>query len=252
MPPPGQFLVPPEHAHFLVAHRTLLERSHDGFGGLVILAEALQGEGHVPLRLAVAQLEPILLGLSQVVVHCLLGVGVDLLLLEKETAPVKIKSDGGGHMIILLLSVLENVSVGLVDPIVQTIERLDGEGGIYVHPEVPQPAEARRDVEGNVVVSASAREPRPGSVAQLHLPELFEGPAFLVVEAVVVEEDAYVSAGLALVLGLPDPWGLHESDRLQVLVLFQGLSKVLVPFHWSNTRRILGSELAISRARELA
>ena len=75
-------------------------------------------------------------------------------------------------MIILLLSVLENVSVGLVDPIVQTIERLDGEGGIYVHPEVPQPAEARRDVEGNVVVSASAREPRPRSVAQLHLPEL--------------------------------------------------------------------------------
>ena len=222
VPPPGQFLISPEHAHFLVADRALLERAHDCFGGIFVLAEALESKGHVTLRLTVAQFEPILFGLSQVVVHGLLSIGVDLLLLEEEAAPVKVQGDGGRQMVILLLSVLEDVAVGLVDPVVQTVQGFDGQGGIDVHSEMPQTAEARRDVKGDVVVSASAREPRPGSVAQLHLLELFESPAFLVVETVVIKENTDVAAGLALVLGLPDPWSLHQGDRLQVLVLFQG------------------------------
>ena len=168
VPPPGQFLISPEHAHFLVADRALLERAHDCFGGIFVLAEALESKGHVPLRLTVAQFEPILFGLSQVVVHSLLSIGVDLLLLEEEAAPVKVKGDGGRQMIVLFLSMLEDVAVGLVDPVVQTVQGFDGQGGIDVHSEMPQTAEARRDVKGDVVVSASARnqgqDPSPSCI----------------------------------------------------------------------------------------
>ena len=37
-------------------------------------------------------------------------------------------------MIVLFLSMFENVPVGLVNPIVQTVERLNGQGRIDIHP----------------------------------------------------------------------------------------------------------------------
>ena len=77
-------------------------------------------------------------------------------------------------------------------------------------------------VKSDVVVGPTTGEPRPCAVAQLELLELVEASAFLVVQTIVVEKDTHVASSLALILGLSHPRGLHEGDRFQILVLFQG------------------------------
>ena len=130
-------------------------------------------------------------------------------------------------MIVLFLSMFENVPVGLVNPIVQTVERLNGQGRIDIHPKMTQPAKTGGNVEGDVVIPPASREPGPGSVRQLHLLELLESPAFLVIETVVIKENAHITAGFTLAFGLAYPWSLHQCDRLQILVLFQGTVQCL-------------------------
>ena len=57
--------------------------------------------------------------------------------------------------------------------------------------------------------------------------ELFESPAFLVIETVIVKENTHITAGFTLAFGLAYPWSLHQCDGLQVLVLFQGTVQCL-------------------------
>ena len=78
------------------------------------------------LGLAVTQFKPVFPGLPEEIINRFPGIWINLLLFEEESAPVQIEGNGGGQMIVIFLSMFENVPVGLVNPIVQTVERLNG------------------------------------------------------------------------------------------------------------------------------
>ena len=120
IPPPGKLQVAPEHAEFLVAHRSLLDGTHNGLRRLLVLAKTLESQGEVTFRLA-AQLEPVLGGLSKVIVDRLLCLRVDLLVLEEEAAPVEVEGDGGGQVVLVLVTVVDNPAVTLLDPAIHSV-----------------------------------------------------------------------------------------------------------------------------------
>ncbi len=58
------------------------------------------------LGLAIAYLEPVLLGLTEVIVDRLLRLRVYLPVLKEKTATIEVEGDGRRQVIVLLLSVL--------------------------------------------------------------------------------------------------------------------------------------------------
>src|SRR6187431_855621 len=84
-----------------------------------------------------------------------------------------------------------------------------------------QPAKTSRDVERDVVVSLATREPRPGTVAKLHLPEFLQRSVDFIIQPIVLEEQGDVFARLTFGHSLPEPWGLLEHHAFEVLILFK-------------------------------
>src|ERR1051325_1056640 len=82
-------------------------------------------------------------------------------------------------------------------------------------------AKTSHDVERDIVVAAAAREPGPEAIRELHLGELFESALGFVVEAIVIKENAHISASLAFILRLPEPGSFFDRDSFQVLILFE-------------------------------
>src|SRR5262245_32421047 len=101
---------------------------------------------------------------------------------------------------VLVASVGWNVLVDLSDPRIQPLERLDRRRHVYLHSQVPQSAETRRDIQRDVIVGWTAGEPRPAAVGILLIGNLLLQARRFVVESVIVEEDADIAAGLALTL----------------------------------------------------
>ena len=92
--------------------------------------------------------------LIQEVIDGILGLRIDLLVLEKEASPIEVKSDGRTHVVVFLVPVFENVAIGLVDPVVQAGERLDCEleelleiAGLKEGEVIPELEIAERKVE---------------------------------------------------------------------------------------------------------
>ena len=173
------------------------------------------------LRLAVGQRQPMLAGLAEEVIDRLLGLRGDGPVFQEEAAAVEIKRDRRAEVIVVLVAVAEDLAVDLVDPAVQPGQRLEGRLHVELHAQVPQAAETGGDVERDVIVRRAAGEPRPGPVLILAFGQFLQRPGRLVVEPVVLEEDAHVPPGLALGLGLADPGRFLQQDRLEVLVLLQ-------------------------------
>ena len=121
------------------------------------------------LRLAVGQLQPILLRLAEEVIDGPAMLRVDRLVLQEEAAAIQVQRDRGREVVLVFVAVFEDALIDLVDPSVQPAQRLDGQGGVDVDVQVTQSSEAGRDVQRDVVVAPPAGEPRPRTVGELHL-----------------------------------------------------------------------------------
>src|SRR4051812_30261057 len=92
-PGPGHFGFAPKHAHFVIADGSFLDRFHDP-GRRLLVAEAMQGESEVPLRLATSQLQPKLAPLAEEKIDGLAMVFGDRPIIEEEAAAVQVERDG--------------------------------------------------------------------------------------------------------------------------------------------------------------
>ena len=86
---------------------------------------------------------------------------------------------------------------------------------------MPEPAKTGGDVEGDVIVAATAGEPGPRAVGQLHLRKLPQRVFRFVIEAVVIEQNPDVAPRLAFALGQTQPRCLFNHHAFKVLVLLQ-------------------------------
>ena len=222
--------------------------------GVVGVAEPLQGDGQMGLRLAVGQLQPVLAGLAQEVIDRFLVLGVDRPCPSGRscgrTGTRRSWARGGSRP-----SCRASGSRGTArrSSASSRVQRLDGRGHVDVHAQVPQPAEAGGDVQRDVVVGRPAGEPRPGAVAQLLFRQLAQrrGPSRrssrLSSNRMPTLRRAWLSAWACRTHGVSSSITAFRSWFFS-----SGLSSAGVPFHWSNTRRIFGSELAMCRASALA
>ena len=219
VPPPRRLGVAPEHPHLLILDGEFLDGFHDALRRRLV-AEARERNREMSLRLAI-QLQPELARLAEEVIHGLLVLRRDRFFADEKAAAIEVKRDRRAEVIVLFFAVLQNLAVRFFDPAVERTERLHRGRRVNFHAEMPQPAEARRDVERDVFVAVSAGEPRPHAVAVLHLAELAQQPRGLGVEPVVVEKDADILPRLALRLRLPHPRRLLKDHGLEVLIFLQ-------------------------------
>src|SRR4029453_17703473 len=109
----------------------------------------------------------------------------------------------------------------LLHPNIQAIERTDRRRGIEIAAEMPEASKARRDVKRDIITTGSPREPRPGTVSQLHLRQFLKRALPFVIQAIVVEKNADILACLAFGLRLTIPGCLLNHHALEVLIFFQ-------------------------------
>ena len=148
------------------------------------------------LRLPAIELEPIFLGLAEEIIDRLAVLRRDRLVFQEERAAVEIQRDRRIEMIVVLVIVRKNLAVDFVDPAVEPVERFHRRRRVELHAQMPQAAEAGRDVERHVVVRRPAGEPGPCAVAELLVGQFLQQPGRFVVQAVVVEQNADVAARL--------------------------------------------------------
>ena len=108
-----------------------------------------------------------------------------------------------------------------VEPVVEPIQRANRRVNFHIHAQVPEPAKTGGDVESDVIVAATAGEPGPRAVGQLHLRKLPQRVFRFVIEAVVIEQNPDVAPRLAFGLGLAQPRCLFNHHAFKVLVLLQ-------------------------------
>src|SRR5437773_5813543 len=101
-----------------------------------------------------------------------------------------------------------------IDPTIQAIERANRRVDRDVHTEMAQAAKTSCDVKCDVIVSWSAREPWPGTVAKLHFREFLKVYCDFIIQPILLEEHADVLARLAFGRGLPQPRGLLQHHAL--------------------------------------
>ena len=124
-------------------------------------------------------------------------------------------------MTVLLVTAREDFAVDFVEPVVEPIQRANRRVNFHIHAQVPEPAKTGGDVEGDVIVAATAGEPGPRAVGQLHLRKLPQRVFRFVIEAVVIEQNPDVAPRLAFALGLTQPRCLFNHNAFKVLVLLQ-------------------------------
>ena len=173
------------------------------------------------LRLPDVERQPVLPRLAEPVVHRLAPLLGNGMVPEEEAPAVEIERHGGAEVIGVLVPPLEDVAIRLVGPRIEPVQRLERRPHVQRDAEVPEPPEAGRDVERDVVVGTAAREPGPRAVGKLELLEPPREPLGLAVQPVLVEQDPDVAASLALGLRLSQPGSLLEHHGLQVLVLLE-------------------------------
>jgi len=226
IPPPAPLGIAPEPAQLLIPHAAFLERLQNVAGrgsvGGVKVAKAMEGESQVALGLAAVGLEPELPGLLEEEVNHRPVWGRDRQVFAKEAAAVEIQRVRGAGDMLFRLRPLLDARIAFRHPGIQPAQRAEDGGRVQAHAQVPEAAKAGGDIERDVIIAAPAREPRPGAVVQLLPGQLLQGGFLFVGEAVVIEQDAEIAAGLALLIGLPQPGGFFEHHRLEVRVPLEG------------------------------
>ncbi len=227
IPPPAQFRIAPEPPQFLVRHTALLEGFHNGERRGVVEriegVETLQREGEMGLRLAIVRCQPVFACLPEEKVHGFKVRRGHRQILEEKAASIEVQRvRRAGNIIPGLRHILLNTVVVFAHPVVQVRQGTERRGQVHIRVEVPQAAETRDDVQGDVIVAVAAGKPGPASVLELHLGQLLEQGRRLVVQPVGVEQDAHVAARLAFILRLPPPGRLLDQHGFEVLVFLQG------------------------------
>src|ERR1051326_3425465 len=143
------------------------------------------------------------------------------MILEEEAATVKVEGLGGARDKVFRMLGFLNLAVLFLHPVIEPVQGADRRVQRDIHTEVTQAAETGGDVEGNVVIAGPAREPRPGTVGQLHAGEFLQGGGPFVIEPVVVKEGSDIPPGLAFIPGLSQPGSFFNGDTFEILVLFQ-------------------------------
>src|SRR6266850_4401815 len=182
----------------------------------------MESDGNMALGLTAIGLEPIFAGLSEEEIDRFLIWFGDRRVFEEKAAAIKIKRIGrAGDVFLRVGVVLLDILIVLSHPCIETLERAKRRLDLNIHAEMAKAAKAGGDVQGNIVIAAATEEPGPKTVRKLHLNQLFERAFGFVIEPIIVEQDADISASLAFGLRLTQPRSLFESDGFEVLIFFE-------------------------------
>ena len=174
VPPPRLLGVAPEHPQLLVGDAVFKNRLYHIERHLLV-AQAVQRERDVRLRLAIADLHPMLLCLFNEVVKRLFVCLANGTIFQIKTPAIEVECDGRVEVIVIERLVLDDAFVAFLDPVIESAKRLDrlvDRHALYA--QMAQTSKACGDIQGNVITGAATGEPWPTAVVVLSAAKLLE------------------------------------------------------------------------------